>query len=284
MNKFQQVKNNHLALAQYHRWYQAYEVPLTKEVVANQGDILSDDVEISSVAGVTKGKEGLEERLMLFKGWKNAHHVQNTLVKQLENNELSLEADIIYENIRPDDSKYSYKIHYSTVLKQRENDLPVFTKVNLAPIGNIEEFKFNSAYGENRAKSFMHYWLYLMETIKDNKEKFSELLADDFTLNLSTAGVIRTVEGFDQWLEQAALQVKESAHFVENFSSVEKEDNTIEVSVDFNWEGVSMDGKRMIAKTHHNWILENNINERFARMKHMVVEAITPFQITTDNV
>ena len=72
MSKFQDVKNSHLALTQYYRWYQVYEVPLTKQRIANQADILAEDVEISSVAGVTKGKEGLEERLMLFNGWKNA--------------------------------------------------------------------------------------------------------------------------------------------------------------------------------------------------------------------
>ena len=207
------------------------------------------------------------------------HHVQNTQIKQTEKDELSLEADIIYENIRPDGSEYSYKIHYNTILKLRENDLPVFTKVNLAPTGTIEEFKFNKAYGENRAKSFMHYWLYLMETVRDNKEKFSELLADGFALDLSTAGVIDTLEGFDKWLDQAVSMVKDSAHFVENFSVVENDDNTIEVSVDFNWEGISIDDKPMVAKTHHQWVLENNMDERFARMKKMKVTAITPFQI-----
>ena len=55
-------------------------------------------------------------------------------------------------------------------------------------------------------------------------------------------------------------------------------DNTINVSVDFEWEGISVENKPMIAETHHEWILENNLDERFARMKMMKVIQTKPFQ------
>jgi hypothetical protein len=35
----------------------------------------------------------------------------------------------------------------------------------------------------------------------------------------------------------------------------------------------------MVAETHHEWILENNLDERFARMKKMTVTQITPFTV-----
>lgn len=279
MSKFQEVKNNHLALAQYYRWYQVYEVPFTEARINNQADILDEDIEISSMAGTTKGKDGLGDRLRLFEGWKNAHHVQNTETKFLNENELSLEADILYQNIRPDDSRYSYTIHYSTILKLRENDLPVFTKVNLIGTGNIDEPKFEVAYPENRAKSFMHYWLYLMETVGVNGAKFKELLANEFELDLSTIGKIETLETFEQWIATIPNQIKDSAHYVKNFSVRENEDNTLSVSVNFEWEGISADNKSMIAETHHEWILENNLDERFARMKKMKVIQKKPFTV-----
>ena len=239
MSKFQQVKNNHLALAQYHRWYQVYEVPFNKARIDNQLDILADDVEISSTAGITKGKEGLEDRLRIFEGWQNAHHVKNTQVQLLDNNELSLEADILYQNIRPDDSRYSYTIHYTTTLQLRENHLPVFTKVKLEPTGTIDVPQFQSAYAENRAKSFMHYWLYLMETVAVNVDKFKELLAEKFELDLSTTSKIETLDKFDEWIGSIPSRIKDSAHCVKNFSFKENADNTINVSVDFEWEGIS---------------------------------------------
>ncbi|MCX8491679.1 MAG: hypothetical protein ORN54_11485 [Cyclobacteriaceae bacterium] len=96
MSKFSEIKNNHIALTQYYRWYQVYEVPFTKARIDNQLDILTGDVEISSQAGTTKGKDGLADRLKLFEGWENAHHVQSAKVESLDNDSLTLEADILY--------------------------------------------------------------------------------------------------------------------------------------------------------------------------------------------
>jgi len=279
MDKFKAIQNSHLALTQYYRWYQVYEVPFNKARIDNQLDILAEDVEILSQVGSSKGKNGIAERLKVFEGWQNAHHVKHTTIKQISDEELSLEADILYQNIRPDLSRYSYTIHYSTILKLRDNELPLFTKVHIEPTGNIENPQFQSAYAENRAKSFMHYWLYAMETVSVNSGKFRELLAEQFELNLSTGSKITTHEGFYIWVATIPNQVKQSGHFPKNFTVTENTDHTLSVSVDFEWEGISSDNKPMIAETHHEWILENNLDERFARMKMMKVTQTKPFQI-----
>jgi hypothetical protein len=279
MDKFQQIKNTHLALTQYHRWYQVYEAPFTKARINNQLDILADDIEISSQARTSRGKDSLTDRLKMYEGWQNAHHVQTTRVELLDKGLLKLEADILYQNIRPDNSRYSYTIHYSTTLQLRENNLPVFKTVNIKGTGNIEPPLFQSAYADNRAKSFMHYWLYLMETVETNAYKFKELLAENFELNLSTAPKITTLENFYEWAATISKRVKVSGHYPKNTYIKEKEDKTISVSVDFEWEGISIEDKPMIAETHHEWILENNWDERFVRMKKMSVTQTKPFQI-----
>ncbi|MFC4306729.1 hypothetical protein [Cohnella boryungensis] len=278
MDKYKTIQNNHLALAQYYRWYQVYEVPFNKARINNQLDILAEEVEISSQSGTSKGKMGIEDRLKGYEGWQNAHHVENTSIQQVSDEELSLEADILYQNIRPDQSRYSYKIHYSTILKLRDNELPLFTKVHLEATGTVENPQFQSAYAENRAKSFMHYWLYLMETASVNSKKFKELLAEQFELDLSTTSKVNTLEGFNEWLATLPNRVKQSGHYPKNLSVTENADHTIAVSVDFEWEGLSVENKPMIAETHHEWILENNPDERFARMKMMKVIQTIPFQ------
>lgn len=279
-NIFKTEQQSHLVLAQYYRWYQVYEVPFTAERINNQKDILSEDVEISSQSGTTKGKEGLEERLTVFTGWKNAHHVQNTTIKELPDGNLSLEADILYQNIRPDDSKYSYTLYYSTLLKQRENDLPIFTKLDLKATGVIEEFKFEAAYPQNRTKSFMHYWLYLMEN--PDAEKFKELLAPDFSLKLTSNDEIKTFSKFEEWLKSISARVLTSFHSYKNFEVKDNKDNTFTVSVDFDWKGINVAEEKMIAETHHEWLLTNNLDERFARMKRMKVTALKPFQVVSE--
>ena len=265
-------------LTQYYRWYPVYEVPFNKARIENQLNILADDIEIASMAETSKVKEGLEDRLSQFEGWQNSHHVKNTQVQLMDNNELVLDADILYENIRPDNSRYSYTIHYHTKLQLREHDLPLFTFVKIEPTGTIEDPQFTSAYAENRAKSFMHYWLYLMETIDVNGEKFKELLAEDFELDLSTTSTIDTLDKFDEWAASIPLQIKDSGHYPKNLTVKENADHTLSVSVDFECEGVSVGDKVMVAETHHEWTLENNLDERFARMKKMTVTQTKRFQ------
>ncbi|MDP3653577.1 MAG: hypothetical protein Q8R67_18055 [Rhodoferax sp.] len=278
-NPFQLEQQTHAALAQYYRWYQVYEVPFTAQRIANQKDILSDDVEIVSQMGASKGKNGLEDRLKVFTGWQNAHHVQNTAVTLSPEGKLLLEADIVYQNIRPDHSQYSYTLHYSTRLQARDHDLPVFERLELKPTGEVKPFKFEAAYAENRAKSFMHYWLYLMETAHTDSGKFKELLAKDFSLQLSDGPAITQFAAFEQWLASIPGRVRTSTHAYSNFQVVDAGDNRLNVSVDFDWKGITPQGQAMVAQTHHEWVLTNTQDERFARMQSMQVTLTKPYQL-----
>ncbi|MFM9841282.1 MAG: hypothetical protein ACKVOQ_23660 [Cyclobacteriaceae bacterium] len=280
-NLFELQQLTHAALAQYHRWYQVYEVPFTKERIENQKDILADDVEITTSAGTMKGKAEVEDRLKVYEGWLNAHHIQQTKVAMLPDGKISLEADIEYQNIRPDQSKFSYTIHYSTELQPRENDLPLFTSLQLKPTGEVKEFQFEAAYHENRSKSFMHYWLYLMETQKGKSDKFKELLSKDFSLQLSSGQIVDNLDKFDTWFKSVCAPIFTSTHAHKNFSVVDNKDNTFSVSLDFDWKAINIKNENMIAETHHEWLLENNMDDRFAKMKTMKVSIIKPFQVVS---
>ncbi|QDL55568.1 hypothetical protein [Rhodoferax aquaticus] len=276
---FELEQQTHAALAQYYRWYQVYEVPFTPARIANQKDILSDDIEIISQMGTSKGKAGLEDRLKVFAGWKNAHHVQNTQVRRTAQGQLQLEADIVYQNIRPDDSKFSYTLHYSTLLSPRAQDLPVFERLELTPTGEVKEFKFEPAYAQNRARSLMHYWLYLVETSHQDSGKFLEILAPNFALQLSDQTRISTLAQLTQWLASIPSRIQSSTHAYKNLQVTALSDGTIRVSVDFDWRGINLVGQQMVGATHHEWLLINNMDERFARIQSMQVTMLTPFQL-----
>ena len=276
---FKKQQASHAALAQFYRWYQVYEVPFTEQRIANQAAMLADDVEIISQAGTTKGKSGLTERLSVFAGWRNAHHVQRTEVSILPDGMISLEADIVYQNIRPDESRHSYAIHYATLLRPLEGELPVFTKLTLAPTGVIEAFQFDPAYAENRARSFMHYWLFLMETEHGNSEKFKELLCTEFSVESSSGLMIDNFDAFSAWLRSICEPILNSTHFCKNITIAELADQPLRVSADFEWEGLNTMHEKMSAETHHEWILDNDMDERFARMKTMKVSIVRPFVV-----
>jgi hypothetical protein len=275
---FELERLTHAALAQYHRWYQVYEAPFTDTRIANQKDILSDDVEIVSQAGTSKGKSGLEDRLKAYTGWQNAHHVQNTAVVLLADGQLQLEADIVYQNIRPDDSQFSYTLHYSTRLQPRPDDLPVFTRLELKPTGEIKDFKFEAAYAENRCKSFMHYWLYLLESPQPKASKFRELLADEFALQPGDGETITDLSAFEPWLAAMPERMSASTHACKNFRATDEGNGVLKFSVDLDVKTISPAGESMAGQTHYECVLVNDVDERFARVKSMEARWLQPLQ------
>ena len=54
-------------------------------------EILDDNLYMKSAAVEMKGKQNYPERLKLYAGWKNAHHVENITVTDSEK-DLQLEA------------------------------------------------------------------------------------------------------------------------------------------------------------------------------------------------
>lgn len=279
LNKFRDVSNTHASLAQFYRWFQVYERPLNETRFRNQLDMLADEVHIESMAGKHIGREGLWERLSAFDGWQNAHHVKKTVVAPVDEDTMSVEADLLYQNIRPDGTRYSYTIHYVTRLDLRENELPLFSSVVIKATGNIDHPLFEDAYIENRARSFMHYWCWNIETANGNAGRFRELLADEFELHLSSDGIVNSFEQVEDWINSTPGRIKMSAHYPKNFSFKENEDHTIAVSVDFEWRAISADGKEIVAETHHKWTLVNNPDERFARMKNMRIDQVKALEV-----
>lgn len=271
---FRSEQLTHAALVQYYRWYQVYEVPFSKRTIQNHKGILAEDIEIVTHASTTKGKDGLEERLKVYEGWLNAHHVKEVEVKQLSATELSLEADIVYQNIRPDGDRYCYMIHYSTELQLRDDVLPVFTKLTLIPLIKIQEFTFQSAYIENRSKSLMYYWFYLIEILPQKVEKFTELLAEDFSIQLVDGTFLKSQNDVRTYFESVLTKIKTGIHSFSEIHITEIEEDVFSVSMKVSWKGFSKDGEELTRDTRHDWLLENNKDDRFARIKKMVITLI----------
>lgn len=268
------TRQQHLAKAQLYRWYQLYEREMNEIRIDNQMEILTDDIYIKTATGEMVGKENYPERLTAYRGWKNAHHVENITVVALEKG-LQLKADIRYQNIRPDGKKKSYTIHYTTKLSKSEKNLPQFSSIEILPIGETNEI-FKDAYPENRTKSLMHYWLACMENLDGNVTPFEELLADNFLLNFSTNNQIESIEDLETWLNGIPIQMKESSHNPENFSIETITENEYEVIVEFDWKGITKENKQVRARTKHIWHVIDNPNERFAKILKMNVSQIEP--------
>ncbi len=268
----------HLAKAQIYRWYQLYERELSDIRINNTMDMLADDIFLKSAAGEMRGKDNYPSRLEGFKGWKNAHHVNNIEVNIDENGQLLLETDINYQNIQPNGDKSSYTIHYNTKLNNDGFNLPDFNSIEIIPTGETTE-TFVDAYPVNRIKSLMHYWLANMERLDGEVTPFKELLAPNFELNFSTSTQITSIESLKTWLNGTPKQLQESQHFPKDFSIRNITDNEYEVTVSFDWKGTTNDGVKMKAVTKHVWYVLDNINDRFAKILKVDVTQISPFEV-----
>lgn len=269
-NSFQQAQQEHLALTQYYRWFQSFERDLNDARIKNHFDILSDSIILTMADGPTQGKENMLGFMNYVSSWQNAHHIEKTTVKPNKDGSISLEADILYQNILPDGKQNSYRIHYTTRLEESENDLPIFTDIKLIVTETIENPVFEDAYIENRSKSFLHYWLYLMSDSKGNPAKFKELLAPEFSFDPLKEEIVR--------LEQ----MKALLYSFKNFQFTLNTDKTISVSVDIERKGININDEKLTGEVHYEWILENNPDERFARMKVMKTTQTKPFQVVQD--
>ncbi len=268
----------HLAKAQIYRWYQLYERELSDVRINNTMDMLADDIFLKSSAGEMKGKKNYPDRVKVFKGWENAHHVDNIEVNLDENGGLLLEADIRYQNIQPSGDKSSYKIHYNTKLTVDDFNLPNFNSIEIVPTEESQE-SYVDAYPVNRVKSLMHYWLANMERLDGEVTPFKELLAPDFELNFSTSSKITSIDALKTWLNGTPKQLKESEHTPKDFSIKNITDNEYEVTVFFNWKGVTKEDVKLKAVTKHVWHVLDNINDRFAKIVKVDVTQISPFEV-----
>ncbi|WP_372369964.1 hypothetical protein [Candidatus Uabimicrobium sp. HlEnr_7] len=271
------TSTSHAVKTQYYRWYQMYERDINELRVANQLEILDSDIVIETIAGTMKGRDTYPERVKAYKKWKNAHHVQNVTISK-KDQLLFLEADIIYQAILPNETKKNFALHYTAQLKNVDGLLPIFTQIKIVPKTDKIEREFKDAYPDNRIKSLIHYWLLCMEQLDGNVNPFKELLTDNFELNFSTNSQITSITQLEKWLNGMPMQLQSSQHFPKNLSIKQLNKNKYQVNVEFEWLGVMKNGPMLKATTAHEWIVLDDINQRFAKIQKATVRQIKPLQ------
>ncbi|WP_179380331.1 hypothetical protein [Jannaschia marina] len=273
----------HAALAQYHRWYQVYERPEGR--LANALDILTGDVVVTSGLGNATGRDEYAARVkQLPETWRNAHHVRSTEITHHADGTMTLAAEILYQNegMLPDGTVRQAELSYDVSLVPGQSVLPLLSEVRIEQAGEPEEGgTFEDAYAENRMRSLVHYWLALIEDPARDPDPVREILAEDVRLDFSS-GAITDFEGFADWLAGPGSQVAASTHEIGNFSVEEAGEGVYRVGMDFDWNGLLPDGTRMVAKTRHDWTVENDVSERFARIRTIDVEVLEPLRPVAD--
>lgn len=268
------------AITQLMRWYQYYE---NADIgIENQLDILDAGFSVTSPSGTATGHAEYKAAVSQFPDtWKNAHDLQTVAVTVNDDGTLGLTAEIIYSNLGMTESLVAQRMGYEATLSYNARDtLPKFTNMTITPVGPAEVDAFEETYVQNRLMTLVTYWIYLVENPARDAEPFKEILAPELDIMFSAEGqAIIDYDGIAAWVAGPVSSLPATRHVIGPVTYSELEPGRYEVSVGFDWQGIRPDGKRMTAKTEHNWIVTDDPTERFARVEKIRVETIEPFAV-----
>ncbi|MFY0597748.1 MAG: hypothetical protein JXQ85_15060 [Cognatishimia sp.] len=266
------------ALAQFYRWFQFYERP--QGGLENALDILADDVHVQSSLGEANGIGEYKARVeSLPATWQNSHKINSVDVTITVDGAVSLAANVTYQNIgaAADGVISRADLSYAVTYDDGSAALPKITSVQITNNAQSASETYHDAYPENRVRSLVHRWLTIIENPVRDPEGFKEILAANPEINFSS-GLIQDYDGLAAWLAGPGSQVAASTHIVKDLTVAEIEGGDWQTVMVFDWAGLLPDGTELIAKTQHTWVVDNDVTERFARVKSVNVEVLEPFR------
>lgn len=276
---FTEIEQAHLALTQFYRWCQSFDRPLTEGRLQQVLSLMADDVVLASAQGLVKGKQGFLALVPQYKSWQNFHHVQSATVSAPTPETLLIEGHVLYQSILPNGSHQSYTMQYDARLKTVPDALPIFTSIQLTPTGEDEETAFADSYPANRAAALVHYWLYCMETHQGDASRLREVLYPAFEINLATGKHITTPQELSAWAQSFNARIRHCSCRLRELTAQDNLDGTLSVSFLVDWQGISAEEEPMIAEMRHNWLLQDNPDQRFPAIKRIDVETLQPMQV-----
>jgi len=272
----------HRVMTQAHRWFQPYEQSACD--LRNQLDILAPAIHIRTSFGEVTGHQEYEKGFARLPAhWRNAHHVQAAEARWLGDDSIALSMEVVYQNIglAPAGQVQSTRLRYRTLLSS-DAVLPHFKEIVTEAIGPESGSTFGSftdAYGHNRARSLVHYWLALIEWNTGDAAPFRELVTPDIHFDFTTQRV-NTFAEFQRWFQTTAASVCKSSHLIQDFEVKQVEAQRYAVTMEFDWSGFarSTPEQELEARTRHEWVVLDNPAERFARVESITVQAVKPFR------
>ncbi|WP_196890964.1 hypothetical protein [Aureivirga marina] len=266
----------HAVKTQLYRWFTFYEREMNRERTNFQLELLDEFVSINSMGNSVNGHSEYQNILAMYHGTKNSHNLISFQINSFSK-KINCNAQITFQSVRPDNSSVQIGIDYQLTFSDFNKNLPKFEKIEIKPISQEKMEAFHDSYPKNRIAALMHFWLFNIEIIDGNSESLKELLASNFMLYLSENNTIDNLEKLEKWVKSIPFEITESNHFPTNFKVKKIEEHLYELHVDFIWRGTSVKGQKLKAVTNHKWIIEDNINERFAKIQKMFVKYEVPF-------
>lgn len=266
---------DHLLLTQIYRYYLIFQKPYTVERIQHHLDLLSDDIIRTYTDDTVRGKSGIKQRLTLIRNLQHSFYFKNIKIKHYSNGKHQAKVSYHFHDILPDLSEEHYNMVDEFDLQELENEMPLITKVSMLSMEkSMNKQPFKSTYAETRGRSFLHLWLYCMESCNKSADIFKQFLSADFSFQTEDK-IINTFTDFSKWLENLLSQYLRSAYIPKDIVAQENEDGSINLKFVLDVDRITLDRKIEMAEIRYQWRLINDPNHKYPRLKELVREKIT---------
>ncbi|MEU8515125.1 hypothetical protein AB0C76_26595 [Kitasatospora sp. NPDC048722] len=265
-----------------HRWYSGYEAPHMD--LEHQGELVTEDFTMhrppeSGMPSVQGRQAYLDSVSGADPNQRNAHHLRSLAIEHTGTRTAKAVVTHDFETVGPAMNGAALLRYDLELLQDPTERLPRIRALGQRVLSH-QEVPFTEAYTENRVLAFVHYWLSLLELPAPDAEPLRELLHTDLTMTLSDGRVLHTFDQVAAWYTENAGLVAISTHHLADLTITPAADNTLDLSVDFAWEGITRAGQPVVARTRHHWNLAET-GERYLRLRRFAVTVLDPFTHAT---
>lgn len=270
------------SLAQLFRWFQAYD---SREVsLSGQLDLLSDDVAFESNSGTGQGRSSyMAQANAVPKTWDHAHFVREVSVVFASDDNIRLEANVIYLNrgALEQDAVHGANIDFHSTMVGSTQALPDIKQIEIDEKSSGRSEAFRSSYVENRLKSLLHHWLYLVENPNRSAEQFDQILSEEFKLNFPKSR-ITSDEGLREWLAGPASAVKAMHYRVRDFSFEVLGTNEYGMAAEIDWYGLMENGDQLTGRVLQEFAVIDDPGNAFATITSIREQELVPGSLRPD--
>ncbi len=116
--------------------------------------------------------------------------------------------------------------------------------------GERAGFRENAAHA--KARAVVHRWLAGIERSVRSVDEVAPLFAESFTITF-TSGPITSLDGIAAWLDGPPATMEATRHVLHDVTVEPLGDDRYAVGMEMEWDGLRPDGRRMTARTRHDW-------------------------------
>jgi len=138
-------------------------------------------------------------------------------------------------------------------------------------------------YTSHRAKSLLHYWLYLVGSRSYTPEILDGIIGNDFCANFKFSRVLSQVKDSKEliaFLHDRAKNIKYRHRTFYNYVVKPLPGGRFDVRADFQENGVNLEGNGYETYSRHHWVMSNNPTEPFPRFEQCEIVNIMPEYFT----